>query len=112
MENWTITPKYRWYHYVSAFFAGFFLANAIPHLVNGISGDPFPTPFADDPGIGLSSPLTNAIWGLSNLLIGYLLFRAGRINSRRIGALIVFFIGAASITILLSIMFANKDFAC
>ncbi len=112
MENWTSTPPYRWYHYLSAFFAGFFLANAVPHFVNGISGDPFPTPFADPPGQGLSSPLTNVIWALSNLLIGYLLFRAGRINSRRIGALIVFFLGIVTISIILSMLFVDKDFAC
>lgn len=109
MEH-TLTSSLRWYHYISCFFAGFFLANALPHLFNGISGDAFPTPFAEEPGIGLSSPLTNVLWGLANLLIGYLLFRAGRVNSRRVGALIVFFIGAASITILLSMMFSNKDF--
>lgn len=28
----------RWYHYIAYFFAGVFLANTIPHLVNGISG--------------------------------------------------------------------------
>lgn len=110
MENWTSTSPYRWYHYVSAFFAGFFLANAIPHLFNGISGDAFPTPFADEPGIGLSSPLTNVLWALGNLVIGYLLFRIGKVSSRRLGSLIVFFLGAAAISIALSILFAEKDF--
>lgn len=110
MEH-TYTPGMRWYHYISGFFAGFFLANAIPHLFNGISGDAFPTPFADDPGVGLSSPLTNVLWALGNLLIGYLLFRIGRVNSRRPGALFTFFIGAATISIALSILFTDKAFA-
>ena len=35
-----------WYHYVSYFFAGAFLANAVPHVTNGISGRPFQSPFA------------------------------------------------------------------
>ena len=35
----------KWYHYLAAFFAGFFLANAVPHFVHGVSGDPFPSPF-------------------------------------------------------------------
>ena len=111
MEH-THPSNLRWYHYISCFFAGFFLANAIPHLFNGISGDPFPTPFADEPGQGLSSPLTNVLWALGNLIIGYLLFRMGRVNSRRPGALLVFFIGMAAISIALSILFADKDFAC
>ena len=40
----------RWYHDVAYFFGGAFLANTIPHLVNGISGLPFQSPFASPPG--------------------------------------------------------------
>ena len=29
----------KWYHLLACFFAGLFLANAIPHFVHGISGD-------------------------------------------------------------------------
>jgi hypothetical protein len=102
------TTALKWYHYLSAFFAGFFLANAIPHFVNGISGYEFPTPFADPPGRGLSSPLTNVVWALTNILIGYLLLRASRINSKTIGGLVIFFIGAAAVTITLSLFFADN----
>src|SRR5580693_10679403 len=35
----------RWYHYVAYFFGGAFLANALPHLGNGISGHAFSEPF-------------------------------------------------------------------
>ena len=109
MEN-TDTPvtKQKWYNYVAAFFAGLFLANVIPHFVNGVSGNPFPTPFAGPPGKGLSSPLINVLWALLNLVIGYLLFRAGKINSKNKLALIIFFIGIALISIQLSIHFAEK----
>jgi hypothetical protein len=44
---------------VACFFAGAFLANFVPHFVHGISGDRFPTPFANPPGKGLSSPTLN-----------------------------------------------------
>jgi len=47
----------RWYFYVSYFFGGVFLVNAVPHFVNGVSGRSFPTPFASPPGKGKSSPL-------------------------------------------------------
>ena len=30
----------RWYHYVAYFWGGAFLANFVPHFVNGISGSP------------------------------------------------------------------------
>jgi hypothetical protein len=51
MQDQTTT---RWYHYIAWFFGGAFLANTIPHLVSGISGSPFQSPFASPPGQGLS----------------------------------------------------------
>ena len=65
--------------YLCAFFAGLFLANAVPHFVHGISGDPFPTPFAKPPGKGLSSPTVNVLWALLNLILGYILLRMGKV---------------------------------
>jgi hypothetical protein len=59
-----------WYVYVAWFFAGVLLANAIPHIVHGMSGNRFQTPFASPPGIGDSSALINVIWGFVNLTIG------------------------------------------
>ena len=67
-----------WYVYVAHFVAGLFLANAVPHFVNGISGEPFQSPFGSPPGVGESSPLVNVLWGMANLVIGYaLLFGVG-----------------------------------
>jgi hypothetical protein len=62
-----------WYHYVSYFFAGAFLANTVPHLTNGVSGRPFQSPFAKPPGQGLSSSTINVVWGFFNLAVAYLL---------------------------------------
>jgi hypothetical protein len=63
----------RWYFFVSYFFGGAFLVNAIPHFLNGVSGRSFPTPFASPPGKGQSSPVVNVLWGTANAVIGYLL---------------------------------------
>ncbi len=60
-------------HYISYFFGGIFLANAIPHFVSGLMGQPFQTPFAKPPGEGLSSSTVNVLWGFFNLVIAYLL---------------------------------------
>jgi hypothetical protein len=97
-----------WLNYIAAFFAGVFLANVVPHFVHGISGDRFPTPFADPPGKGLSSPILNVVWALFNLLIGYFLFRLGKVASGGDSALITFFAGIASISILASLRFVHK----
>lgn len=63
----------RWYHYLSYFFGGFFLANAVPHFGMGITGHAFQSPFAAPPGMGLSTSTVNVVWGLANLAAGYLL---------------------------------------
>ena len=62
-----------WYDYLAYFFGGAFLANTLPHLVNGVSGRPFQSPFAKPPGKGLSSSIVNVLWGFFNLVAGYLL---------------------------------------
>jgi len=62
-----------WYFYLLEFLGGAFLANGVPHFVQGISGNPFQSPFAKPPGVGESSPLVNVLWGFGNLLVGALL---------------------------------------
>ena len=104
-----ITTDLKWYHYVAAFFSGAFLTNTVPHLTQGICGNAFPTPFSDPPVKGLSSPLTNVLWALVNLIIGYLLLRASRMRSRTTSALIVFFLGVAAVSITLSLVFVDRE---
>lgn len=98
----------KWYQYIACFFAGAFLANVVPHFVHGISGDSFPSPFATPPGKGLSSPTVNVIWGLVNLVIGYLLFRGGKVSQEHKSNLLVFFIGIVCMSIMLSVAFVDK----
>ena len=56
--------------YLALFFAGALVCNAIPHLVTGLTGQRFFTPWAKPRGVGLSSPLENALWGSANLVVG------------------------------------------
>ena len=98
----------KWYNYIACFFAGMFIANFVPHFIHGVSGDPFPSPFSHPPGKGLSSPTVNVYWGLFNLLVGYLLFRAGKISNAQKGSLIVFFIGVIVMSVMLSYAFIDK----
>ena len=97
-----------WYNYIASFFAGMFLANTVPHFVHGISGDRFPTPFANPPGKGLSSPTVNVVWALANLLAGYALFRTGKIWHGGIAPLALFFAGFALLSVMTSFHFAHK----
>lgn len=97
-----------WYNYLAAFFAGMFLANAVPHFVHGVSGDPFPSPFSHPPGKGLSSPTVNVLWALFNVLVGYLLLLAGHVAPYNFAPLITFFVGILAISVMLSIQFQKK----
>ena len=72
-----------WIHYVSYFFGGVFLVNAVPHFVSGLMGRPFQTPFAKPPGQGLSSSTVNLLWGFFNLAVAYILIcRVGDFSLR------------------------------
>jgi hypothetical protein len=97
-----------WYNYIACFFSGVFLANLVPHFVQGISGNRFPTPFANPPGKGLSSARVNVAWGLLNLLVGYFLFRSGHVASGDPLILAIFFAGIAAISLQMSGHFATK----
>lgn len=97
-----------WYQYVASFFAGAFLTNFVPHFVQGVSGNRFPSPFAKPPGQGLSSPLVNVVWGLANLAAGYVLFRIGNVASGDTIALILFFAAMALLSMQMSVHFAKK----
>ena len=98
----------RWYHYVAYFFGGAFLINAVPHFVNGVSGNPFPSPFASPPGQGLSSPLVNVLWGTFNLAVGYLLVcRVGQFDLRRTRHVVVVGAGGLFIALMLARAFGR-----
>ncbi len=73
----------RWSHDLAYFWGGAFLANAIPHVVSGVTGHPFQSPFAHPPGEGLSPAWVNVLWGSMNLVFAYLLARVGDFRFRR-----------------------------
>ena len=62
-----------WLTLLAYFFGGFFLANAVPHVVSGMMGRPFQSPFAKPPGEGLSSSTVNVLWGFFNIIVSYVL---------------------------------------
>ena len=74
-----------WLHDLAYLFGGAFVANAVPHYVSGMMGRPFQSPFAKPPGKGLSSSLTNVLWGAFNLAVAYvLLCQVGAFDLRNV----------------------------
>lgn len=93
-------------HLASYFFGGVFLANAVPHLVSGMMGRPFQSPFAKPPGQGLSSSTVNALWGFFNLVVGYLLVcRVGDFQLRDVSD-----VTALGLGVLLLAVFSARHF--
>ena len=97
-----------WIHYVSYFFGGAFLANAIPHFVSGSMGHPFQSPFAKPPGEGLSSSTVNVLWGAFNVVVGYVLVvRVGVFDLRSTAHVLAAGLGAIAIALPMSRRFGR-----
>ncbi len=93
-------------HYISLFFGGAFLMNAVPHVVAGVLGRPFQSPFATPRGEGLSSSTVNVLWGFANLVFAYLLLiRLGSSDLESGSDVIVVGLGALALA-----LFAARHF--
>lgn len=62
-----------WWFYLVAPAAAAFCVNSLPHLIHGVSGRQFPTPFSGGAGT-LDGAVRNVFWGAGNLIVGGLLF--------------------------------------
>jgi hypothetical protein len=93
--------------HVAQFFAGAFLCNCVPHLVCGLQGSSFPTPFAKPRGIGLSSPVMNFAWGFFNLVVGLTLLSTSPVRVGLNASFLIFLMGAGVLGVWLSIHFGK-----
>ena len=90
------------------FAAGLFLANAVPHFVNGVSGRDFQSPFAKPPGVGESPPVINVFWGLINFIIGLvLLFGVGEFQAGFTPDMLTLLLGFGGMAVFLSLYFGK-----
>jgi hypothetical protein len=97
-----------WLVFISYFFGGAFLANAIPHFVSGMMGRAFQSPFAKPPGQGLSSSSVNVLWGFLNIVVGYVLVcRVGDFTFRDTGDVSALGSGTLAMALLLSRQFGR-----
>ncbi len=97
----------RWYQPLLAFIAGGLFINFLPHFINGISGRPFPSPFSDPPGVGLSSPVMNVVWALINLLVAAAFFHFGKLRRCSAPVLIGGLAGAVAMAFYLASYFGK-----
>lgn len=86
-----------WRKYFMAFFAGLLMANSVPHFLHGFASQEYPTPFANPPFEGLSSPLVNILWALLCLVLGLVLAWRGSLPKMDSLRLLLFLAGVAVI---------------
>ena len=60
-----------WYDYLMWIFGGAYLAKAVPHFTQGISGHRYASPPERNP----ASPRANVMRGMANFVVGYVLLR-------------------------------------
>ncbi len=95
-------------HAIGWFVSGVLLVNVLPHLIRGISGDKFPSPFARPHGKKLSSPTSNVIWAFMNLALFLAIFYFNQFSFTAIYGVIML-MGGFAMAIYLSKYFADKD---
>jgi hypothetical protein len=93
------------------FISGAFIANSIPHIVNGTSGKKFPekSPFKKTSQkesrfeIIFFSPIANVIWGVCNMTIGFVILNcAGGFRMGLTSDTFIFLAGFTSLAIFLA----------
>lgn len=98
----------QWIDYLSYFFGGAVLTNAVPHFVSGVMGRPFQSPFATPRGQGHSSSTVNVLWGFLNLVIGYLLvLRVGDFDPRSTADVLALGLGTLLMGVVMARMFGR-----
>ena len=90
------------------FLSGVFVVNTIPHLIHGVSGEKFPSPFDKPHGKKLSSPTLNVIWAFLNFSIFSAIVYFNQSSFTAIHGVIML-VGAFAMAIFLSSYFAGRD---
>jgi len=111
--SWKGAPEMPILHLIACFFGGAALLNAVPHLVSGVMGRRFPSPFARPPGKGMSSALVNVLWGFANLAIAWLLLgRFGHFYPDELGDVGAFALGLLVIGLMGAFHFGGLNEGC
>ena len=97
----------KWYHYIFAFLAGGIFVNVAPHFISGVTGTPFPSPFSDPPGVGLSSPVLNILWATINAIIASAFVYFGKLNQRHYSVKFGYCVGALAMSFYLASYFGG-----
>lgn len=94
-----------WWGWIVAVFAGFFLVNAIPHTMMGITGQAFPTALSGGPPNN-SSAVTNVIYGMANIVIGLALLKLISAHKRKRAVKATIIVAGALFAVMLAYSFS------
>ncbi|MCB1124077.1 MAG: hypothetical protein KJT03_21180 [Verrucomicrobiae bacterium] len=97
-----------WSSILTCFFSGVLLTNGLVHFYHGISGEPFPAPFAYALNEGFPQYASNVLWGFLNLVLGYFLLMRGKVIGGPWQKQIMFFAGVLAMGLFLSFVFSHR----
>jgi hypothetical protein len=93
--------------YLILFFAGMFVANAVPHFTKGVTAQKFRTPFGRP-----SSAVVNVLWGSANFILGFLLLHFSLARPYNFAwAMVAFFAGFILLGASMADLWSREDLA-
>ncbi len=102
-----LADRAAWGRYLACLGSGVLFTNAVPHFVHGVSGETFPAPLGLYLGTGFPEHVSNVLWGFVNIVLGYNLFRIGKVAGQSTLGRIFFFAGVLLMGIFLSFVFSH-----
>lgn len=95
--------------FIIAFAFGFFITNSLPHIIPGVHGKPFYSPFASPPVKGKSSAVVNVLWGFVNIMVAYIILVTTDINLRDYTQGAGFLFGILITSLILAVTFGANN---
>jgi hypothetical protein len=96
------TERKSWQYYILSLAAGLVATNGFFHFYHGILGiGDFPAPFSKLLGKGISTIVSNVIWGTFNFIVSFLLIISCRKGQSKKLMILFFIIGVITMSIFL-----------
>jgi uncharacterized membrane protein len=96
-----------WRYQLWGLLAGALFANSIPHFIHGVSGSPFPAPFATYLGKGAPTAVANVLWGCINFAVGcHLVVSSQQARLQKLSRALTG-VGFMIVSILLAVLFSR-----
>jgi len=105
-------PMPKLHGYISFFAAGVVTSNGFFHFIHGVLGySEFPAPFAKLLGYGISTDISNIVWGFFNLTVAFILIIRSKKSATKWMLVLFFITGTLTMSILLRFVLLSGYFS-